>query len=159
MLLARVNVVTPKAYLNEARACLIDANFSTMWTLPTSKWTAHALLAFMNGAWAQAVMERTGAVMGGGALKVEATHLRRIPVPALSDQQLMRLHELGQQLAAAGNGEVEAGALSCIDAVVVQALGCGSQGGSELRAIARAGQEQRAKHNEKRGGQNGDHVC
>lgn len=41
VLLARVNSATPKAYLNEGRECLVDANFCTLWTAEKSTWTAH----------------------------------------------------------------------------------------------------------------------
>jgi len=153
--LARVNAATPRAYLNEARASLIDANFSTMWTLPSSKWTAHALLAFMNSGWAQAVIERSGAVMGGGALKVEATHLRRFPVPAFTPKALARMRDLGLELVSARDVEEAAETLEKIDAIVLEALGCGG-GASELRAIAKAGEAQRAKHNGRRGEDHGD---
>lgn len=156
VLLARVNSATPKAYLNEGRACLIDANFSTMWTRPSSKWSAKALLAFMNSGWAQAVIERSGAVMGGGALKVEATHLRRFPVPILDESQLRRLDELGTRLA---DGESIEDAITETDHVVAQALGCDEAATAELRNIARTGQARRAKHNGKRGENNGDEVC
>lgn len=142
--LARVNSATPRAYLNEGRACLIDANFSTMWALPASKWSANALLAFMNSAWAQAVIEKSGAVMGGGALKVEATHLRRFPVLVFDEAQLHKLGELGKALAVSAP-DAERG-IAAIDALVSQVLGCGDQGIAELRQIARDGQVRRAKH-------------
>jgi len=159
ILLARVNSSTPTAYLNKARQCLIDANFSTMWTLPHSKWSATALLAFVNSAWAQAVIETSGAVMGGGALKVEAAHLRRFPVPVLNEEQLCKLSLFGDELAVkAEHAEVEA-VLTNINAVVAKALGCGREGIEELRQIARAGQERRAKHNMKKGGRDGGEVC
>ena len=151
VLLARVNSSTPRAYLNKARQCLIDANFSTMWTLPLSKWSATALLAFMNSAWAQAVIETSGAVMGGGALKVEAAHLRRFPVPPFNKEQLCELSRFGDELAVkAEHTEVEA-VLNSINAVVAKALGCCREEIEELRQIARAGQERRAKHNTKHG--------
>lgn len=145
--LARVNAATPKAYLNEGRKCLIDANFSTMWTKASSKWSANALLAFMNGAWAHAVIEFSGAVMGGGALKVEATHLRRFPVPSLSDNQLRRLDQLGARLA---KGKSVCKVFERIDEVIAGSLGCDSDGMSELRGIARAGKARRAKQNNRR---------
>jgi len=155
--LARVNAATPKAYLNEGRECLIDANFSTMWTNATSKWSANALLAFMNSAWAHAVIEFSGAVMGGGALKVEATHLRRFPVPSLSDDQLRRLDGLGASLA---KGKSVNEMIAAIDAVIAVSLGCDEEGMRELRGIAHAGQARRAKHNNrKQGGSDGDEVC
>lgn len=154
--LARVNAVTPKAYLNLGRECLIDANFSTMWTRATSKWTANALLAFMNSAWAQAVIERSGAVMGGGALKVEATHLRRLPVPTLNEEQLRGLDRLGAMLVME-QGLAEA--MAAIDAILAAALGCDDGGNTELRRIACSGQACRAKHSKRRGSRYGDEVC
>ncbi|WP_430311119.1 N-6 DNA methylase [Pseudomonas sp. PONIH3] len=145
VILARVNSTTPTAYLNKGRACLIDANFSAMWTLPITKWSASGLLAFMNSAWSQAVIECSGAVMGGGALKVEATHLRRFPVPPFSDSQLRKLEELGELLASTGVERSEEKIMQ-IDAIVAKALNSDDSSTSMLREIARAGQAQRAKH-------------
>lgn len=156
VLLARVNSATPKAYLNEGRACLIDANFSTMWTMEKSQWTAPALLAFMNCAWTQAVIECSGAVMGGGALKVEATHLRRLPVPAFDEVQLQKLSELGERLAKGNDAQ---DTMAVVDEIVAQALQCDEASTAELRRIARAGQARRSKHNRKRGENDGDNVC
>lgn len=148
VILARVNSTTPTAYLNQGRACLIDANFSVMWTLPTTKWCAPGLLAFMNSAWSQAVIECTGAVMGGGALKLEATHLRRLPVPPFTDPQLRKLDELGELLATTEAERAEE-TLTQIDAIVAEALGSDNSSTSVLRDIARAGQAQRSKHKER----------
>ncbi|WP_215889827.1 hypothetical protein [Acidithiobacillus ferrooxidans] len=154
--LARVNAAIPKAYLNEGRECLIDANFSTMWAKSTSKWSANALLAFMNSTWAHAVIEFSGAVMGGGALKVEATHLRRFPVPSLSDDQIRRLDGLGANLA---KGKSINEMVAAINAVIAISLGSDEEGIKELGDIAHAGQARRAKHNRKQGGIDGHDVC
>lgn len=151
ILLARVNSSTPTAYLNKDRQCLIDANFSTMWTLQGSKWSASALLALMNSAWAQVVIETSGTVMGGGALKVEAAHLRRFPVPAFNNEQLCELSQLGNELADKTEHARMEAVLNSINAVVAKALGGGLEGIEELQAIARARQERRAKHNTKIG--------
>ncbi len=157
VLLARVNSTTPKAYLNKDRECIVDANFSTMRAQPSSRWSPTALLAFMNSAWAQAVVETSGAVMGGGALKVEATHLRRLPVPTFNEAHLCKLSELGSELTTPGGDSVKW--LAAIDEVVVGALGSGIGGTAELRRITTAGQERRSKHNAKRGAKDGSEVC
>lgn len=143
VMIARVNSSTPKAYLNKSRECLIDANFSTLWTLATSQWSAPALLAFMNCSWAQALIELSGAVMGGGALKVEATHLRRLPIPSLGKERLEKLSTLGERLA---QGEDSQKVIALIDDIVAQALGCDDGATTDLRQITRAGQARRAKH-------------
>ena len=159
ILLARVNSSTPTAYLNQARQCLIDANFSTMWTLPHSKWNAASLLAFMNSVWAQAVIETSGAVMGGGALKVEAAHLRRLPVPVFDEDDLCKLSLYGDELSTITEpAQVEA-VLNSINAVVGKALGCDREGIQELRKITRAGQERRAKKNKTGREHYGPEVC
>lgn len=157
LLLARVNASTPKTYLNCGRACLVDANFSTMWVRPDSRWSPHALLALMNSGWAQAVIETSGAVMGGGALKVEATHLRRFPLPGIDDAQIAELSKMGEGLAVP-SPDADA-LLSRIDEIVGGALGCGAEGMAELRQIAIEGQQRRAKHNGKRGEEDGGEVC
>ena len=97
--------------------------------------------------------------MGGGALKVEAAHLRRFPVPAFNEEQLCKLSRHGDELAArAEHAEAEA-ALNSINAIVAEVLGCDGEGIKELRQIARGGQERRAKHNTKKGRHDGGEVC
>lgn len=141
--LARVNTLTPKAYLNQDRACLIDANFSTMWLLDDSKWSATTILAFMNSTWVQAVIECLGSVMGGGALKVEATHLRKIPVPKFNDEQRKILSDLGKKLV---KGTQEKLVILEIDRIIAEALGCNDMNIDELKQITHLGQTRRAKH-------------
>jgi len=71
------------AVLGNPRSNVIDANFSTFWRHEDKPGLpAAALLALLRSSWAVATMELTGTVLGGGALKVEATQLRRLPLPA-----------------------------------------------------------------------------
>lgn len=95
----RINHGTPVVALNTQPPVLIDANFSTLWAEET-RWTAHALYALFHSSWCRAAMEAAGTPLGGGALKLEATHIRQVPIPALSDEGYGRLTALGQQLAA-----------------------------------------------------------
>lgn len=76
---------------------LIDANFSTFWS-PPGNWSCLAIKALLNSAWCRSLMEAMGTPLGGGALKLEATHLRRIPIPALSDRAKKELDIAGRQL-------------------------------------------------------------
>jgi len=66
---------------NRVSPILIDANFSTVWA-ENSRWRARSIEALLNSSWARACMEAIGTPMGGGALKLEATHLRRLPMPS-----------------------------------------------------------------------------
>ena len=94
----RVNHGPPWAAANrQRRRLLVDANFATVWASPRA-WTPHALKALLNSTWCRAAMEALCTPMGGGALKVEATHLRRLPVPMLSDQQRAALTVAGRRL-------------------------------------------------------------
>lgn len=96
----RVNHGTPAVALNSQPPILIDANFSTLWA-DERLWTPHALYALFHSSWCRAAMESAGTPLGGGALKLEATHIRQVPIPPLSDRDCKRLATLGQQLAAA----------------------------------------------------------
>lgn len=61
---------------------VIDANFTTLWPVDAAAVPAEAMLALLGTSWALVAMEAMGTVLGGGALKLEATHLRRMPLPA-----------------------------------------------------------------------------
>jgi hypothetical protein len=135
LFVARVNHLHPKVMLNARDAAVIDANFSTLWVEGEGTPQALALLALFNCSWAVASMELTAAVMGGGALKLEASHLRRLPFPNLAPEQWARLTALGRELAAGGES---AGALDDIDRLVSAAVfgpGAWEAGLSSLRRI------------------------
>ena len=93
----RINHGLPWVEANLDPPLLIDANFSTFWA-PRENWTRHALKALLNSIWCRASMEALGTSMGGGALKLEATHLRRMSVPVLSDSEKTELDTVGKQL-------------------------------------------------------------
>jgi hypothetical protein len=120
LLVARVNGGHPRTLVNVDRAALIDANFSTLWPTRDSSVDAAALLALLNSSWCTAILESAGTVLGGGALKVEATHLRQMPIPPLSEDAWAKLSALGSRLAA-GNGEAAA-TLGAIDRLVVDSI-------------------------------------
>ncbi|MFC3119828.1 N-6 DNA methylase [Jhaorihella thermophila] len=74
---------SPQVYRNSEEPIVIDANFSTFWP-DDDGWSPGSLAAFLNSAWCKAAMEAVGTPLGGGALKLEAVHLRVMPVPRLS---------------------------------------------------------------------------
>lgn len=98
LFVARVNSETPRVILNPGRKALVDANFSTLWLDPSSPIAPTAVFAYLNSSVAAALFEYTGSVMGGGALKLEATHLRTLPVPALTGRTWDKLATLGARL-------------------------------------------------------------
>jgi hypothetical protein len=98
--LARVNHTHPKTYLNTGRDSIIDANFSTLWPTDDARIDDYALLALMNSSWVAAALETSCTVLGGGALKVEAAHLRLLPLPNVRPAAWKKLSALGRRLAA-----------------------------------------------------------
>ena len=95
--LPRINHNQPWAETNLVPPVLIDANFSTFW--PTQGvWTSFGLKAVLNSVWCRILMEALGTPLGGGALKVEASHLRRLPVPRLPNESIEALNTAGREL-------------------------------------------------------------
>jgi hypothetical protein len=95
---ARVNQGVPWVEINDDPPALIDANFSTIWA-DNHGWTRFSLRALLNSSWCRACMEALGTPMGGGALKLEATQLRRLPIPSLKQLDLLALNDAGRQIA------------------------------------------------------------
>ena len=93
----RINQNTPWVEANTDRPILVDANFSTFWS-PDRSWSRYAIKALMNSSWSRAYMEVVGTPLGGGALKLEATHLRRMLFPKLSNRARAKLNDLGRSL-------------------------------------------------------------
>ncbi len=92
-LIPRVNHGLPRAHVNLEPPILVDANFSTL-RVPQKGWSSTGLRLFLNSAWCRAAMEALGTPMGGGALKLEATQIRHMPVPNLTARDKKRLTEI-----------------------------------------------------------------
>jgi hypothetical protein len=76
----------PRAILNCEPPVLLDANFSTIWC-DRSEWSFEAVFAVLSSTWGELCMEALGSTLGGGALKLEAAHLRQLPLPTFSGTQ------------------------------------------------------------------------
>lgn len=94
---ARINQGVPWVEVNDDPPALIDANFSTIWG-EERKWSRFAIRALLNSSWCRACMEALGTPLGGGALKLEATHLKRLPIPVLTGDELSVLDSEGRAL-------------------------------------------------------------
>jgi hypothetical protein len=117
LLMARINNGHPRCCLN-GDAAAVDANFSTFWPNPTGEAIDRfALFAVLSSAWTAAALEAEATVLGGGALKVEAAHLRRLAVPEVGEAGWAKLAELGRAVA---EGPADMAALVAeVDAVLV----------------------------------------
>jgi len=94
---ARINHGVPWVEANLDPPVIIDANFSTFWGTQGG-WTGCTLKALLNSVWCRAFMEALGTPFGGGALKLEATHLRHMAIPLLSEAAKKELSIAGQEL-------------------------------------------------------------
>ena len=74
----------------------VDANMVTLWSEDTS--IQKAAFAILNSTWCKLYLELLCTVMGGGALKVETSHLKKMLLPALSEEQLYKLEIIGDEL-------------------------------------------------------------
>ena len=136
LFVARVNTRTPRIYLNGggSEQCIVDANFSTLWVDASHEAPIEpfALAALLSSSWASAVFESIGTVMGGGALKLEATHLRRVVLPkpdAEAEAALVRYGEI-----VAEEGPVIA-AVNKIDRLVEGLVGISVTATEALRSL------------------------
>ena len=118
--LSRVNYKKPRCLAVED-GIVVDANFSTLWSGSQDNRLTYAVLALMNSSWVTAYLECIASIMGGGALKVEATHLRQIMVPKPSEALLTALFDLGKQLSD-GEADNSNHILSKIDELVLNEL-------------------------------------
>lgn len=82
---------------SEENPIAVDANFVTLWG--SSEETIKICLALLNSTWSKCYLELLCTVMGGGALKIEASHVRQLLFPKLDRRQLQRLSKYGITIA------------------------------------------------------------
>lgn len=127
----RINQRTPWVECNMLPRLLVDANFATFWA-PDGSWSPFSIKALLNSVWCRAFMEATGTPLGGGALKLEATHLRRMPLPPFTNNDRAALHSAGKHLYEESN-QIQAQ----IDLTVLRALFPAQATGAALAELAR----------------------
>lgn len=75
---------------------IVDANFITLWnSMESNQIIAFALL---NSTWAKLFLEIIGTTMGGGALKIEASHVKKIVFPRIDDEKKRELESVGKTI-------------------------------------------------------------
>lgn len=132
LFIPRVNHDHPIARRNPV-GTIIDANFSTLWPAKKHSLPSDALLALLHSTWALAFLECTGTVLGGGALKVEATHLRKLAFPPLGAEQIAALTRIGEQLMPSAVPQHQARA--SVDDIIAQALARNHNGRSSKHRL------------------------
>lgn len=148
LFIPRVNGLSPKTRLNDGCKYLIDANFSTIWiSNEKSPHNNYSLLALLNSSWSVISMEEYGTVMGGGALKLEATQINNIPFPVLEKGVIKKLSVLGKQLAE--NQKKKENILINIDCLILEALGFKTNLNQKLNELASIKSKLLSKRNNK----------
>ena len=75
---------------------IVDANFITLWNPNHNDQVLG--FALLNSTWAKLFLEVTGTVMGGGALKLEASHVRKMIFPKIRDEMKLELEIIGKEI-------------------------------------------------------------
>lgn len=119
LFIPRVNNQTPKTYLNKNSLSVIDANFSTLWLEDHANVDQYFLLAIMNSTWSRIYLEYSASIMGGGALKVEATHLRRLAIPDFPLIVIKKLSGLGLKLSESESDNCSKKILQLVDNEII----------------------------------------
>ena len=99
--ISRVNYKNVKCCMIAEEDIVVDANFSTLWTDTVDKRKIYAMFALLNSSWVQAYLESIATIMGGGALKVEASHIRQLLLPYPTDKIISSLSLLGERFSKA----------------------------------------------------------
>lgn len=97
--ISRVNYKNAKCCLIADEGIVVDANFSTLWLVNGDMSQVYAMFALLNSTWTQSYLETIATVMGGGALKVEASHIRQLLLPYPTNRLIESLSRLGRSLA------------------------------------------------------------
>ena len=134
LLIPRVNHGNPRTIHNRDQL-IIDANFVALWPDGTDSISAVAMLAILNSTYVSVVLEDSATILGGGALKTEASDLRRLPLPSFDQGDVNRLERLGADLAASDASCVSR-VRELIDGVVGNSI-FGSHGDSIVHGIRR----------------------
>lgn len=75
---------------------IVDANFITLWN--PNRHDQIIGFVLLNSTWAKLFLEVAGTVMGGGALKVEASHVRKMIFPKIDDDKKKELEIIGNTI-------------------------------------------------------------
>ena len=120
--ITRVSAKTADCLLIPQSSCgpiAIDANMITLWC--NNDRGVRIALAMLNSTWSKLSLELICTIMGGGALKIEASHLKRLLLPKLDDSQLGELERLGGNLSE--SGKMNTAIQNQIDEIMVSKFG------------------------------------
>ena len=118
---------------------VVDANFTTLWNDIPEK--AYAVFTLLNSTWFKCYMELIGTTMGGGALKIEASHIKKVLFPRLAKEQIELLTKIGKKCVKQGKiGQTD---LTQIDRAILCSFNQYEQTLKKLKSILKTKKEKR----------------
>lgn len=128
-------------FVNNAsnRRIVVDANFNTLWNDMPEK--AYAVFTLLNSTWSKCYMELIGTTMGGGALKIEASHIKKVLFPRLSNEQIEVLMNIGKKCVE--QGKIRQSDLTQIDKAILCSFNQYEQTLEKLKSILKTKTEKR----------------
>jgi hypothetical protein len=98
---------------------VVDANFITLCN--ADRCSQLITFAVLNSTWAKLFLEVTGTAMGGGALKIEASHVRKIVIPRIDNEKKKALESIGEGILE--NGYINKKIQKQIDEIITYPFG------------------------------------
>lgn len=118
---------------SEKNLIAVDANFVTLWC--NSEETVKICLALLNSTWSKCYLELLCTIMGGGALKIEASHVSKLLFPKLTHYQLRQLLKYGVQIMV--EKKVSIALRDAIDAIILESFDDTERLSMQLKALLR----------------------
>ena len=87
------------SFVDQKSTTIVDANFSTLWGCDD---TILSFFCILNSIWFKYYAEVQGTIMGGGALKLEASSIRKMLFPCLTKTRLRSLESIARSVIATG---------------------------------------------------------
>ena len=120
--ISRVCGESPEAIFvkqSSEKEIVVDANFITLCNPDYHAQMTEFVL--LNSTWAKLFLETTGTAMGGGALKIEASHVRKIVFPRINNEKKKELELIGEKILE--NRTIDSKLQKQIDEIVVSPFG------------------------------------
>ena len=119
LLMPRINGNSPKTFLvSDPGGLVVDANFLTFWLEDHSGELAHAAFALLNSTMVKLELENSCSILGGGALKCEASALKKARLPDRNNSLASELGHLGARLLESANEKDELETIRKIDLAI-----------------------------------------
>jgi hypothetical protein len=113
--------ITECLYVQQSKTnqIVIDANMITLWS--DDERNILIILALLNSTWSKVFFELSCTIMGGGALKIEASHLKKLYFPIFNKKEYDELMELGKNIVI--NESINNNIQNNIDTIIANSFG------------------------------------